>query len=68
LHFDGEDNSVEITDEAGLFWLPIGNAHISTTQSKFGGSALRLDGSSTYLRYAGNALSTRLADFTVDIL
>lgn len=44
LHFDGADNSTLFFDVAGKVWTAGGNAKISAAQSKFGGSALYLDG------------------------
>ena len=46
LHFDGDD----ISDETGRAWVVGGGAQISTSQSKFGGSSLSLNGASgTYI-------------------
>jgi hypothetical protein len=46
LHFDGANGSTAFTDSGplGLTVTAIGNAQISTAQSKFGGSSLLLDG------------------------
>lgn len=46
LHFDGANGSTTFTDSGplGLAISTIGNAQISTAQSKFGGSSLLLDG------------------------
>jgi hypothetical protein len=46
LHFEGANGSTSFTDSGplGLAVSAIGNAQISTAQSKFGGSSLLLDG------------------------
>lgn len=49
LHFDGPNDSTAIVDEKGNVWTAYNNARISTSQSKFGGSSLYLDGSSDYI-------------------
>lgn len=46
LHLNGADESTTITDESGKSWDVYGNAQIDTSQSKFGGASLYLDGSS----------------------
>lgn len=47
LHADGTDGSTSIVDDSPSSHSPtvIGNAHIETDQSKFGGSSLEFDGS-----------------------
>lgn len=47
LHFDGGNGSTTFTDETGKTWTGNGAAQISTAQSVFGGSSLRLNGSGT---------------------
>lgn len=44
----------------------VGNAQISTTQSKWGGSSMYFDGTGDYLLYRSNALSSISGDFTVE--
>lgn len=69
LHGDGANNSTVFTDSAitPKTITPAGNAKISTTQSKFGGSSIYLDGT-------GDSLSTPCtsdfsfgtSDFTIE--
>lgn len=54
LHFDGADASTTMTDQGGKTWSVLGNAQIDTAQSKFGGSALLLDGTGDYLTTPNN--------------
>lgn len=49
LQMDGTNGSTTITDAMGSTVTANGNAQISTTQSKFGGASLLLDGSGDYL-------------------
>lgn len=45
----------------------VGNAQISTTQSKFGGSSIFFDGNGDYLQVAPNTLfDLRTSDFTIE--
>ena len=44
LHFDGANGSTTFTDQKGKTYSAVGNAQLSTAQSKFGGSSLLLDG------------------------
>lgn len=73
LHFDGADGATTFTDEVGFSWVRGGSAQISTTQSKFGGSSLRLNGSTDYIQPASGQSRTFLAqqvnmlDFTVEL-
>lgn len=46
LHCDGANNSTTFTDEKGKVVTALGNAKISTTQSKFGGASGYFDGTS----------------------
>lgn len=50
LHFDGENGSTAFYDEklAGN-WTGHGNAQISTTQSRYGGASLLLDGTGDWI-------------------
>ncbi len=53
IHADGTDASTTFTDDVGVRSpagiSAIGNAQISTAQSKFGGSSILLDGTDDYL-------------------
>lgn len=69
LHMDGADGSTTFTDSSPTpkTVTSYADAQISTTQSKFGGSSLRLDGTDGYLSIpsdAGFAFGT--GDFTVE--
>lgn len=57
LHGDGANGSTAITDSSQLpkTVTAIGNAQISTSQSKFGGSSIAFDGTGDYLSIASNA-------------
>lgn len=44
LHMDGANGSTTFTDEKGGTWTAVGNAQISTAQSKFGGASGYFDG------------------------
>lgn len=64
MHFDGNLND----SSANAFGATAsGNAAVSTTQSKFGGSSLYLDGSGDYLELAGtNTGALEDVDYTVE--
>jgi hypothetical protein len=70
LHFDGTNGSTTITDNSkNNFTLTVvGNAQISTAQSKFGGSSLYLDGTGDRLTIASPTtdLSFGTGDFTIE--
>jgi hypothetical protein len=51
-HFAGASGSTDITDEYGNEITVNGNARIGTAQSKFGGSALFMDGTNDYIDIA----------------
>lgn len=57
LRGDGTDGSTTIVDSSGSPKTPfdVGAVTISTTQSKFGGSALKFPGSGQQLRYSADA-------------
>jgi len=70
LHGDGTNGSTNIVDSS---YNPktitvAGNAQISTTQSKFGGSSIYFDGSGDYLNigYNGGAFDFGSSDWTVE--
>lgn len=69
LRFDGANNSTTMTDFYGKTWTANGNAKISTTQSKYGGSSLYLDGSGDYLTTTSGLSDFNFAngqDFTLE--
>lgn len=49
LPFDGSNNATVFPEWSGKTVTPSGNAKISTTQSKFGGASLYLDGTGDFL-------------------
>lgn len=68
-HFDGTQGSTTFTDSSTYTHALTanGSAHISTTQSKFGGSSLKLDGTGDYVTSPDSAdwfLGT--GSFTID--
>ncbi|WPE19972.1 LamG domain-containing protein [Shinella zoogloeoides] len=68
LHFDGVDGATSIVDSSpsGNLITSVGGAQIDTDQSKFGGSSLLLNGSSTYLTAPDSPDWDFTADFTID--
>jgi len=71
LHGDGANNATLMTDNASTpkTVAAVGNARISTTQSKFGGSAMAFDGDNDYLTVPaspGNDFSFGTGDFTIE--
>ncbi|MFH0832076.1 MAG: LamG domain-containing protein [archaeon] len=69
LHMDGTNastNFIDISRTPHTVWAQ-GQAHVETSQSKFGGASLRLDGTGDYLSLADSddwAFGT--GDFTID--
>jgi hypothetical protein len=66
IHCDGADGSTVFTDES-QYSHPIttnGNAQVDTSQSKFGGASLLVDGSGDYLSIPQDA-SFATTDFTI---
>jgi hypothetical protein len=57
LNGNGSDGSTTFTDSSsyGHTVTPVGNAQISTTQSKFGGASMYFDGSGDYLEVPPSA-------------
>ena len=69
LHGDGTNGSTTITDSSPTpkTVTAVGNAQISTAQSKFGGASIALDGTGDYLSVPVNsAFSFGTADFTIE--
>ena len=68
LRGDGSNGSTTIVDSAGLHSpTAVGNAQISTAQSKFGGSSLLLDGTGDYITTPNSAdFLFGASDFTID--
>jgi YD repeat-containing protein len=71
LHGDGADNSTVMTDSSSSpkAITVVGNAKISTAQSKFGGSSMAFDGNDDYLSVPatpGNNFSFGTGDFTIE--
>jgi hypothetical protein len=70
LHMDGTSGSTSFTDSGpnALTVTAVGNAQISTTQSKYGGSAGYFDGTGDYLTIAnyGSLFTFGTGDFTVE--
>jgi hypothetical protein len=68
LRFDGTDGSSTITDEKGIVWTRTAEAFISTEQSVFGGSSLKLISATTQRIYAtSDAFGLGLGDFTIEL-
>jgi hypothetical protein len=68
LHFDGDDEDTTTTDSSafGRTVTLEGGAIISTTEDKFGGSSLLLDGVSGSVAAVPHQLNIRSRHFTVD--
>ena len=69
LHGNGTNGSTTITDNSPSpkTVTTVGNAQISTAQSKFGGASVRFDGTGDYLTAANNAsLNFDSGDFTIE--
>ena len=69
LHGDGADGSTTIVDSSPSpkTVTAVGNAQISTTQSKFGGSSLAFDGAGDYLEAPhSNDYNLGSGDFTIE--
>jgi hypothetical protein len=68
LHGNGTNGSTTITDNSPSpkTVTVVGNAQISTAQSKFGGSSIAFDGSGDYLRVSNNQFNVGSSDFTVE--
>jgi hypothetical protein len=69
LHGNGTNGSTTITDSSltPKTVTAVGNAQISTAQSKFGGASIAFDGNGDYLQSASNAAySYGTGDFTIE--
>jgi len=70
LYGNGTNGSTTITDNSPSpkTVAPVGNAQISTTQSKFGGSSIAFDGAGDYIAIAeaSNSFTFGTGDFTVE--
>jgi hypothetical protein len=70
IHANGTDNSTAFTDDNGvrnqIGISAIGNAQVSTAQSKFGGASLLLDGTGDYLKANGFTSDFGTGDFTIE--
>lgn len=70
LHGDGVNGSTTIVDSSPTpkTVTAVGNAQISTAQSKFGGSSIAFDGTGDYLSLPGsNAFTFGTGDFTIEL-
>jgi len=68
LHMDGANNSTTFTDSGpnALTVTAVGDAKISTAQSKYGGASAYFDGNGDYLTIASASLFDFSADFTIE--
>jgi len=69
LHMDGANDSATFTDSSpnAFAVTAVGNAKISTAQSKFGGSSALFDGNGDYLELGGqSAFAFGTGDWTVE--
>jgi hypothetical protein len=71
LHFPGADASTTITDSnfggSAHTWTARGNAQIDTSQFKFGGTSLQLDGTGDFVDTPDSAdWALGTSDFTID--
>ncbi len=71
LRLDGASGSTTITDSSPVAsnWTAVGNAAISTAQSKWGGSSIYFDGTGDYITPSANNLQFSFGtghDFTIE--
>lgn len=67
LHYDGSDASTTFKDESGKVWTGAGTAQLDTSQFKFGGSSLLLDGNSDFISTPDHEdFKVGSGDFTID--
>jgi len=71
LHGNGTNGSTTITDNSPTpkTVIAVGNAQISTAQSKFGGASIAFDGNGDGINISGthNALAMGTVDFTIEM-
>lgn len=69
LPMNGTNGSTTFTDASSNAFTvtAVGNAQISTAQSKWGGSSMLLDGTGDYLEIASNAAFAFAGDFTIEV-
>lgn len=71
LHCDGANASTVVSDSGVLLsnWTAVGNAQISTAQSKFGGSSIYFDGTGDYVTATANSSNFAFGtgDFTIEL-
>ena len=68
LHMDGTNGSTNFVDSGpnALTVTAVGNAQISTAQSKFGGASGYFDGSGDYLTTPANSIVLGSGDWTIE--
>jgi len=69
MHFNGTNGSTTMTDNSknNFAVTVVGNAQLSTVQSKFGGSSLLLDGTGDYLTLPSNSqFAFGTGNFTIE--
>lgn len=66
LHFNGTNGSTTFTDSCGHTMTAVGNANISTSQSKWGGSSAYFDGSGDAVRCNHLSVAAYWTDFTIE--
>lgn len=66
LNFNGANNSTTFTDASGNFLTPVGDAKISTSQYKFGGSAAYFDGAGDCISHPDATVFQLTGDFSVE--
>ena len=68
LPMDGTNGSTTFTDSSlnALTVTAVGNAQISTTQSKYGGASAYFDGTGDYLSSTSTQLDFSTGDFTIE--
>ena len=69
MHFNGTNGSTTMTDNSknNFAVTAVGNAQLSTAQSKFGGSSLLLDGTGDYLTLPSNSqFAFGTGNFTIE--
>lgn len=68
LHGDGSDGSTTATDNSPSpkTFSAVGNAQVSTAQSKYGGASLKFDGNGDYFTCAASSDFAFPGDFTIE--